>query len=254
MLDVNQAAFAEALLDPERPMPEGLTTARGQADLTRFAVYRNNVFVGLTKALARRFPVVQRLVGEEFFAGIARIYAGFEKPASPLMFEYGDGFADFIERFEPAQGLAYLTGVARIEAAWTRAYHAADLRPLGLPELAAIAPEKLAGTRFNAHPSSSLVSSPHPIGSIWAAHQGGTVEPVRASRAETVLVTRPAMDVSVFILPPEGAAFAEALFAGETLETASERASNLDAGFDFGTALVGLVSLGAFGAITQRTI
>ena len=55
-----------------------------------------------------------------------------------------------------------------------------------------------------------------------------------------------------FILPPEDAAFADALFAGDTLATASERASKLDAGFDFGAALVGLVSLGAFGAVTQK--
>jgi hypothetical protein len=60
------------------------------------------------------------------------------------------------------------------------------------------------------------------------------------------------MDVSVVILPPEGAAFADALFAGDTLETASERAGKLDTGFDFGGALVGLVSRGAFGAITQE--
>ena len=60
------------------------------------------------------------------------------------------------------------------------------------------------------------------------------------------------MDVSVLILPPEDAAFADALFAGETLATASGRASELDAGFDFGAALVGLVSLGAFGAIDTK--
>ena len=71
-----RAAFAEALLDPARALPEGITTARGNADPARFAVYRNNVFVGLTAALAKRFPVVRRLVGDEFFAGMARVYAG----------------------------------------------------------------------------------------------------------------------------------------------------------------------------------
>ena len=102
----SQAAFAEALLDPACALPEGITSVRGIADAARFAVYRNNVHVGLTGALAKRFPVVRRLVGEEFFAGMARVYAGLHKPASPLLFEYGDEFPDFVEQFEPARGLA----------------------------------------------------------------------------------------------------------------------------------------------------
>ena len=73
-LAATQDAFAAALLDPALPVPAGVTSARGKADAKRFAVYRNNVAVGLTRALASRFPVVERLVGEEFFAGMARAY------------------------------------------------------------------------------------------------------------------------------------------------------------------------------------
>ncbi len=244
-----QTAFAEALLDPSRALPEGVTSPRGGADLARFAVYRNNVHVGLTAALAKRFPVVRQLVGEEFFAGMARAYAGLRKPASPLLFEYGDRFPDFVERFEPARGLAYLADVARIEAAWTQAYHAEDAEPLAAAQLAVLAPGDLGRASLLPHPASSLVLSPHPIGSIWAAHQGATVEPVRIWGPETVLVARPAMEVSVRVLPADGAAFAQALFAGATLSDAAERVTALHAGFDFGAALVGLVSLGAFGAI-----
>lgn len=60
------------------------------------------------------------------------------------------------------------------------------------------------------------------------------------------------MEVFVHILPADGAAFAAALFAGETLGDAAERVAEARAGFDFGAALVGLVSLGAFGAIIQE--
>jgi hypothetical protein len=248
----SQTAFAEALLDPARALPEGISSARGAADPARFAVYRNNVHVGLTAALAKRFPVVQRLVGEEFFAGMARVYAGLHKPASPLLFEYGDGFPDFIEKFEPARGLAYLADLARLEVAWTNAYHAEDAAPLAAARLAALAPDELSRARLSPHPASSLVSSQYPIGSIWAAHQAATVEPVRVWRAETVLVARPAMEVSVHILPDDGAAFAEALFAGETLADAAERIATLHATFDFGAALAGLASLGAFSATIQE--
>jgi hypothetical protein len=246
---VSQDAFAKALLDPAHALPEGITSARGAADAVRFAVYRNNVHVGLTAALAKRFPVVRRLVGEEFFAGMARVYAGLHKPASPLLFEYGDGFPEFIARFEPARELTYLADVARIEAAWTRVYHAEDAEPLAASRLTALEPGILSRTRLLPHPASSLVASSHPVGLIWAAHRCATVEPVHIWRPETVLVARPAMEVSVHILPTDGAAFAEALFAGATLSDAAGRAAVLHADFDFGAALLGLVSLGAFGAM-----
>lgn len=65
--------------------------------------------------------------------------------ASPLMFEYGDDFFDFVAGFAPAKGLAYAADVARIEAAWSRAYHAEDVAVLTIADLAALAPERLAG-------------------------------------------------------------------------------------------------------------
>jgi hypothetical protein len=248
--ETSQGLFAQALLDPARQLPAGITNASGKADPLRFAVYRNNVFVGLTGALAKRFTVVRRLVGEEFFTGMARVYAGLEKPASPVMFEYGEGFADFIAGFPPAHGLVYLADVARVEAAWTRAYHAADVETLGVGELAALPPEEIEWLRLKPHAAATLISSSHPAGSIWAAHQGDDIGQVRA-QPETILVVRPATDVSVNILPARDAVFARAVFNGEALGDAAGSALAQDTDFDFGSALVGLASLGAF-AIFQK--
>ncbi|SMC99448.1 DNA-binding domain-containing protein [Rhizobium sp. RU36D] len=245
----SQNAFAAALIDPERPPPPGLTTARGEPDALRFAVYRNNVHVGLTTALAQRFPVTRRLVGEEFFTGMARAYAGQHKPASPLLMAYGDGFPDFIAVFPPAASLAYLADVARLEVAWGQAYHAADCAPLDLSALATVPADSLADAGLELHPSARLLRSDHPAGSIWAAHQGGTVEPVHDWVSETVLVVRPEMHVQVHILPPRDTAFAAALFAGVTLGAAAEAAYAANHDFDFGSALVGLIGLGAFCAV-----
>jgi hypothetical protein len=252
----SQDAFARALLGrvggAREGMPGGVTSARGEYDAARFAVYRNNVFVGLTKALEKRFPVTARLVGAEFFAGMARAYADIEKPASPLMFDYGDGFPDFIAGFAPAGGVAYLADVARIEAAWTRAYHAEDGAAMTAAELAGIAPEALGATRLSRHPAAELVTSVHPVGSIWAAHQTEKVEPVSEWRGEAVLVVRPGMDVAVHVLPARDVVFAGAVLAGETLAAAAEAAIAGDGDFDFGSALVGLISLGALRATAEQ--
>lgn len=241
----SQAAFAAALFDPAAPVPAGLTTARGTPDAARFGVYRNNVLVALIGALEQRFPVTRRLVGDDFFRMMARDYIAVSKPASPLIFEYGDDFPDFAAAFEAARHLAYLGDVARLEAAWTRAYHAADVQPLELAALGAVAPEMLLGARLVAHPSVALIRSVHPAGSIWEAHQHETVAKPAHWRPEAILVLRPGPDVQVRIVPRQDAGFAEALLAGRPIGEAAELSAG-DASFDFGSAIVGLVTLGAF--------
>ncbi|MDQ6436134.1 DNA-binding domain-containing protein [Mesorhizobium sp. LHD-90] len=246
-----QNAFAAALVDPGQPAPAGITTARGKPDEKRFAVYRNNVAVGLTRALESRFPVTRQLVGADFFAGMARAFIAGHKPASPLIFAYGGDFPDFVAGFAPAAGLPYLADVARLEAAWTHAYHAADAVPLAIATLAGLDGERLAVARLTVHPAAALLRSCFPTGSIWQAHQGDIAGSASFSGGECVLVTRPEFDVRVHVLPPRDAPFAEALFGGLTLGEAAERTA-AEPEFDFGAALVGLIGLGAFAGVRME--
>src|SRR5262245_42691844 len=88
-----QDAFSRALRDAAHPTPVSVRgPARRSAD-RRFAVYRNNRSAGLIAALAARFPVVQRLVGDEFFREMARQYIAHDPPRSPILMEYGETFA-----------------------------------------------------------------------------------------------------------------------------------------------------------------
>ena len=125
-----QQAFASALLDSNLPAPQGLVGPDGVQSERRFTVYRNNVFVGLTEALRAGFPCTARLVGEEFFMAMARIFAAAHPPGSPVLLHYGAEFPDFIASFPPAASLPYLADVARIERAATEAYHERDEAPL----------------------------------------------------------------------------------------------------------------------------
>src|SRR5450755_75666 len=69
-----ESSFAAALLTPEPPIPHGIGAEDTVAFARRFAVHRNNVVAGLCKILQRRFPAVERIVGEEFFAAMARVF------------------------------------------------------------------------------------------------------------------------------------------------------------------------------------
>jgi hypothetical protein len=73
-------AFAEALMDPARAPPPETRGREGRPDARRFAVYRNNVAVSLIGSLERRYPVTRRLVGDDFFRGMAGAFAAANKP------------------------------------------------------------------------------------------------------------------------------------------------------------------------------
>src|SRR5258705_1511620 len=212
MLAPFEVSFADALLDAEHPIPCGVTAHKAAIPTRRFAVYRNNVVAGLVKALKSRFPVVEKIVGEEFFAAMARVYVVERPPRSPLLATYGDEFAAFIAAFEPARELAYLADVARLEAARTRAYHAADATPVDVGQLAALDAYTVGGIRVDMHPSTEIVRSPHPIVTIWAMNSGEQeLAPIENWRGEDALVSRPYLEVEVLALPPGGAAFLLAL-------------------------------------------
>ncbi len=238
-------AFAQALSDPARPAPPQTRGREGRPDARRFAVYRNNVAVGLIGAIEARYPIARRLVGDAFFRSMAGAFVAAEKPLTPVLIHYGKTFPDFVARFEPGREIAYLADVARLENAWVEAYHAAEAPALALDALGAIDPEDFGALRFSPHPAARLLRFAHPAASIWAAHQGTDApRPPEHWRAEEALVARPDADVLVRVLPPGGWDFAKALFAGATLSEASETCAGQD--FDPGAHVVGLIEAGAF--------
>lgn len=246
MFAADQDIFAKALLDPQRPVPAALRSRHAAAPVKRFAVYRNNVVAGLVSAMQAGFPAVERIVGEEFFAAMARCYVVAHPPRSPLMLRYGEDFGDFIASFAPAAGLAYLADVARLETARRKAYHAADAEPIDPARVASIDPQVLSGIVFALHPSIQIVRSRHPVVTIWAMNSGeAELGPIDEGDAEDALVVRSALEVTVRKLPPGGAAFLAALAAGSPFAAAVELASAGDARFDLVANLAGLIGSGA---------
>ncbi|MGE3145007.1 MAG: putative DNA-binding domain-containing protein [Pseudorhodoplanes sp.] len=240
-----QTALAAALLDPERAVPAAVTAHTARVPARRFAVYRNNVTASLVKALRARFPVIEKLVGEEFFAAMATVFVRAQPPRSPILSLYGDEFPDFIERFPPMAELAYAGDVARLEAARTRAYHAADAVPLDAQALATIDAAAVPDLSFALHPSLQLVRSRHAIVSIWAMNSGERpLQAIETDAAEDALVARPALTVSVRSLPPGGAAFLAALAGRATLARAAQAALADSADFDLTANLAGLFGTG----------
>lgn len=245
-----ETSFAAALLGADPTLPPGIIAHTGAVPARRFAVYRNNVMASLAAALARRYPVIERLGGGEFFGAMARQFVMQRPPRSPLLAQYGDDFADFIAAFEPARELPYLAEVARLEAARTRAYHAEDATPLGADDFAIIDADALGDIRLELHPSAAILRSPFPIVTIWAMNSGELeLQPIETGRGEDALVVRPHLDVEIRALPPGGAAFLQSLADGLPLRNAIDVALADHAGFDLTGSLAGLIGSGVVRAI-----
>ncbi|MCB1338059.1 MAG: putative DNA-binding domain-containing protein [Maritimibacter sp.] len=214
------ADFPPALLDPGLAAPAGLVDQQARPAGRRFDVYRNNVVVSLKAALATGFPVIEKLVGTEFFAAMAGVFVRAHPPTSPVLAMYGEAFPAFLASFEPVAHLPYLADTARLEYALRQAYHAADARP-ATP--GALDTPRLAKARLQLAPATRLVASPYPIGTIWRANTEPGAPPARGG-AESVLVTRPDWDPKPVIVPEPAARLVAALLAGKTLGEAVEAA------------------------------
>jgi hypothetical protein len=237
-----QDQFAGALLDAQRTVPQVVSSHTVHAPQKRFAVYRNNVIVGLSEALRTQFPATEKVVGTEFFVALARVYVSSEPPRSPVMMNYGERFPEFIERFAPAAEIPYLADVARLEFARTQAYHAADAAPLESAAWLNIGADALGDLRVVLHPSLRILRSAFPLVTIWSMSSGG-MEPasIEDCGPEDALIARPRGVVELRQLPRGGATFLGALAAGTPLGDAAAAASDDDAAFDLAINLAGLI-------------
>jgi hypothetical protein len=246
----HQTRFAEALADPDVPVPDGLVAWNGPRPTRRFGVYRNNVFWGLAEALKSRFPATVAVVGEDFFTAMASHYIREEPPRSPLLLTYGDTLAGFVEHFPPAARLPYLPDLIRLEIARSHAYHAADRASLDPAALADMTPDRLSSLVLRPHPSLALLRSNHPVVTIWAMNVGEMpTGAIPVWTAEDALVVRPSMTVNVHRLAPGGAAFIQSLVDGHALGEAVDDAFADSADFDLTLNLAGILHSGAFAAV-----
>ena len=141
----------------------------GLAPEARLDIYRNTASAALTLALRLAYPAVYRLVGGEFFEGVARIFIEEKPPRSAYLDEYGAAFPDFLASFPSAASLPYLVGVARLEWAVNGALHAPDVEVFDLSDLSAVGPADYGRIVFAAHPSMGLVNADYPADAVWRA-------------------------------------------------------------------------------------
>ncbi len=229
-----QAQFQEAVFDPSPGAKVSSWVEDDGLTEERLNVYRNNVFYSLTDSLAAVYPVIFKLVGEDFFRGTAAEFIRQAPPKMARILEYGAEFSDFLTDFEPAKPLRYLPDIARLEWAWNEAYNGADRAPLPPEKLQSFPPDRMAEICFTLHPTSRLIESAYPIDAIWSANQEGADEQeVDLGQGKVFLqVIRPDQDVEVRQLTQGAFMFLQACEEGVNLGAAYESAVAMEPELD----------------------
>jgi hypothetical protein len=243
-------AFVQGLLNPAAAVPATVVGRKPR----RYAVYRNNVTISLIRALESNFPVVRRLLGEQYFAGLAREFVQKHPPQSPLMFQYGSAFGDYLKAEEDLADYPYLCDVAMLEQQMRLSYHEADAPTLPATALTQISEDDLMNATFTPHPAMATFDSNFAIHSIYRAHQGASVESIGdVAREESVLIVRPIFDVELHSLNRPQSVFLRALSAGRSLGVSADAAFEASEDFDLSSAISLLLKPGAFQSIqTQK--
>ncbi|SFD47905.1 MNIO family bufferin maturase [Massilia yuzhufengensis] len=246
-----QQRFGDALFDRSRDA--ALQPLLAEGGLERLALYRGNLVSGWERALGEACPVVRQLVGEDFFAGLARAYGKAFPSQDPDLASFGERFAGFLERFGPAAPFPYLADVARLEWAVHRAHLAPDSAPLGLDALAGVNPAALDAARFTLHSSVAMLASPWASVALWQAHQpGAPALPASVDTPCTALVVRRGWQVEVVELSAPDAAALARLAAGATFGEALDAALAVDAAPDVGAMLQRWFRLGLVAALAPN--
>jgi len=211
----------------------------------RLQVYRNNVFVSLSQALADVYPVLVRLVGRDYFDQAARRFVREHPSRSGNLHEFGRELAGFLGRLPEAASLPYLPDVAALEWAWHEAFHAAEAPALDAARLAALPESALGGLRLRLHPAARLVASRYPVLAIWEANRDGAPAEAEISLdadPDWLLVTRRELERAIERVTPGEHALLAALASGAPLAEACEAAAAAAPGIDLEAAMARFVA------------
>jgi uncharacterized protein (UPF0276 family) len=232
-LAAGQQLFADALFDARRA-PAALAQFKGALAAQRFDLYRGNLSATWAKTLAGAYPVLQALVGEEFFGGLAQAYGRAHPSDSGDLNRFGAHFASFLRDFPHAAEFPYLPDMARLEWALHRAHYAPWADGVSAQQIAALPPDQVETARLRLHPACRLLASEWSVIPLWQAHQpdSGIGFPARMDLPSHGLTTRPHWKTQLLALERSAHAALSVLEQGADFGAALDAAFEIDEDFD----------------------
>ena len=246
-----QRALRRAIVDGDTEPLQGVLATDAMAIADAVGIYRNTIRWTLTRALRLSYPAVHKLVGAEFFEGVAEQFSLRHWPRSACLDDFGAAFGQFLDTFGPARGLTHLPDVARLEWAVHHALHAPRARELSLERLLQLENNQRPAVRFNAHPSLRLIAVDTPADTIWRAileQDESALVGIEVTRAPRYLLVQrdPNGGAEVSALAQGEWKFLQALSFGVALEPALQEFHDTSPGADLDHVLARHLAAGRF--------
>ncbi|MFO1425585.1 MAG: DNA-binding domain-containing protein [Steroidobacteraceae bacterium] len=143
-----QLRFAGALFAEVESQAFGLLAGDPLAAAAGVAVYRNNLREGFRKALALEFPVVEQLVGGDYFRQLAREFLAAHPSRSGDLYGIGAPFPVWLRERFAATEYAWFADVAALEWALEELRIAPAPAAATALDLAAVDPDRHADLRL----------------------------------------------------------------------------------------------------------
>jgi hypothetical protein len=205
--------------------------------------YTDHAQATAKRALGAVFSTVLALLGDDAFGTLARNFWHTLPPQKGDLAMWGDGLASFIETCQSLAPWSYLADCARLDWALHQAECSTDLA-LESDTLHLLAQHDPDALVLELLPCCQLISSVHPVVSIWQAHQRPEADVNRFTdvqaalaqgRAEHAFVWREGWCAQVQGINSAAAMWTQALLRGDCLGQALTQAGD---GFEFQTWLV----------------
>jgi len=135
----------------------------------RLGVYAHAYRARLHEVLAKDYPGLRALAGEETFDAIAHDYIAAMPSHHPNARWYGARLAAFLSEDPRWNAQPELSEMAALDWAFGLAFDASDARSLTFDELAAVAPQDWPALRFALHPSLRWLSFERNVAAIRRA-------------------------------------------------------------------------------------
>ncbi|HSP99792.1 MAG TPA: DNA-binding domain-containing protein [Candidatus Dormibacteraeota bacterium] len=212
---------------PRAPLGRWLAVPPGGQPSERLAVYVDGYPARLHDALLDEFPAVARLIGPARFHALVHRYLRAAGLRSYNLNDAGGELSAMLRDDPLAAELPFLSDLADLEWALTRAFHACEAAPLAPAQLAAQDPQALLAGRVCFQPSVAVRVSPWPIHALWEVREAapGAID-IDLTVGEQVLVRRVGLDVDCAPIDAGRAAALQSLLAGDALADTAERADD----------------------------
>lgn len=216
---------------------EAIITNQQQSDsihpAARISIHHNNMMSALFRTMKNTYPLISKLVGDDFFRITASEYIKQYPSRSGNLNDYGAYFSDFIAEFQPLKDLIYLAEVAQFEWICHELAFAADHGNLDISALKHIHPDQYNQLHFILHPASFLMKCHYPILQIIDLCQGNIEGDLQLKDTGlNLLIHRQEYELKLTPLDQGDFCFLKQIQQGSSLQDALEKTLILDPEFN----------------------